>query len=78
MLYHEATFVQSEKERAKKTMHSTAQQAAKIANLSGVSKLFIGHLSARYDNAKEHLKEARAIFAQTYEAVEGEIIVISK
>lgn len=47
LLYHEATFAESEKIRAKKTMHSTAIQAATIAKKAEVEKLLIGHFSAR-------------------------------
>jgi ribonuclease Z len=34
LLYHEATFTEKEKDRAKATKHSTAADAAKIAQLA--------------------------------------------
>jgi ribonuclease Z len=36
----------------------------------------IGHFSARYNDAEPLLAEARAIFADTFEAVEGSTFVI--
>jgi ribonuclease Z len=48
VLYHEATFLHEMIERAKVTFHSTARQAAQIAQLAGVKQLLLGHLSARY------------------------------
>jgi len=65
LLYHEATFAESEKIRAKSTMHSTAAQAATIALKAKVSKLIIGHFSARYNNQRVLLNEAKAIFENT-------------
>jgi ribonuclease Z len=74
VLYHEATFIEKDKERAKATKHSTAADAAKIAKQASVGKLYFGHLSARYNDAKIHLIEAQAIFENSFEAVEGEIV----
>ena len=63
LLYHEATFAEAEKIRAKQTMHSTAAQAATIAKLANVKKLLLGHFSARYYNNLQILtNEARQIF----------------
>lgn len=64
-LYHEATFMENEKLRAKQTQHSTAKQAGKIASKANVKKLIIGHYSARYINQNELLAEAKAEFENT-------------
>lgn len=72
MLYHEATFRDDLAGRASTTFHSTAGQAARIAKGAQVSKLLIGHLSSRYLDPEASLAEARAIFPDTYMAVEGE------
>ena len=48
LLFHEATFAESELARAKETYHTTAAQAARIALEAGVRQLVIGHFSARY------------------------------
>lgn len=66
LLYHEATFAETEKELAKKTFHSTAKQAAKIASLAKVKKLLIGHFSARYKDTKVLQNEARTIFRNSF------------
>jgi ribonuclease Z len=71
MIYHEATFMESEKSKALDTYHSTAAQAATIAKLSSAGKLLIGHFSARYRELDALLAEARAIFPDTELAVES-------
>lgn len=76
LLYHEATFAESEKERAAQTFHSTARQAAQAAKDAGVKRLLIGHYSSRYDTADVQLNEAREIFPDTIAAEEGDIIII--
>jgi len=75
-LYHEATFREEEMPRATKTHHSTARQAATLAREAGVGKLLIGHFSSRYAEAAPSLAEARAVFAETYLAEEGETYVL--
>jgi ribonuclease Z len=62
LLFHEATFSESEIDKAKITMHSTAAQAGKIAKAANVGKLLIGHYSARYTNENILLEEARKEF----------------
>lgn len=71
LLYHEATFAQSDAARAKKTGHSTALQAATIAQKANVKKLMLGHFSARYRNDEELLAEAKVMFENTILANEG-------
>ena len=76
VLYHEATFTESLIDRAEGTKHSTAKQAATIAKLAKVGHLKMGHLSARYENGDEHVKEAIPIFAASSYVEDGEIISI--
>lgn len=71
VLYHEATFMQSEIARAKETAHSSAVQAAQIAAAAKVKKLIIGHFSARYENPQGLLAEAQAVFPDTMLAFDG-------
>lgn len=71
VLYHEATFLESEKDRAKQTMHSTALQAGQIAKLAEVNELILGHYSARYKKLEDHQKEAKQVFENTQLAIEG-------
>lgn len=65
ILYHEATFLDQDKERAKATFHTTALQAAKIAKKAEVGQLLLGHFSARYRSTKDLEKEAKTIFENT-------------
>ena len=76
VLYHEATFMEDRIERAIKTFHSTSKQAATVALRGGVSKLILGHFSARYSNLEPLLLEAKEIFPNSYLAIEGEKIKI--
>lgn len=76
LLYHEATFLNSESARAKQTQHSTAKQAAEIAKMAKVGKLLIGHFSARYDDDKPFLDEAKTIFDNTILAHETMKIIL--
>lgn len=76
LLYHEATFADSEKERATQTFHSTARQAAQAASNASAKRLLIGHYSSRYDNPDTLLKEAQEIHPATIAANEGDIITI--
>ncbi|MCH8072944.1 MAG: ribonuclease Z [Proteobacteria bacterium] len=71
LLYHEATFMEDKRERAKETYHSTAAQAAEIAKKAGVGKLLLGHFSARYKEMDLFLSEASAIFEHVTLAEDG-------
>ena len=71
LLFHEATFAESELARAKDTYHTTAAQAARIALEAGVRQLVIGHFSARYEDESILLKEASAVFPNTILAKEN-------
>jgi ribonuclease Z len=76
LLYHEATFMQNLASAAAEKFHSTAMEAATIADKAQVKKLLIGHFSARYDDTGPLLAEAREIFPETYPAEEGIAIQI--
>lgn len=71
LLYHEATFGEDEAERASTTNHSTARQAAMIANAAGVKELMLGHYSSRYRDLTPILEEASEIFPNTFLSEEG-------
>ena len=76
LLYHESTYTEECKERAKLYYHSTAQQAATVARDAHVGKLLLGHYSARYDDEEGLLKEARAIFPESYLSNEGMTVAV--
>ena len=78
VLYHEATFTNKDSERAKVTFHSTAAQAADIAKRANVGKLYLGHLSARYESTAIHLSEAAEFFANTEVVEDGMKLIVSR
>jgi len=78
VLYHEATFIEEHKDRAKATYHSTAKQAAEVAVKANAHKLVLGHFSSRYEDASKHLEEAKTIFENTLAAEDGIEIVLEK
>ena len=71
LLYHEATYLHEKVERAKTTMHSTALQAAQIAQQAQVGQLLMGHFSSRYADTRPLQKEARTVFENSLVAEEG-------
>ncbi len=76
VLYHEATFLEKDRSRAKATYHSTAIDAAKIAKKAKVGRLLLGHLSARFENGLEHEKEAKTIFEAVEVVEDGNVYEI--
>ncbi len=72
LLYHEATFLDRDKKLAKATGHSTALQAAQMAQWSDAGQLLIGHFSNRYKGNEELLAEAQSVFSNT--SVAGELM----
>lgn len=70
MLYHESTFLDDNIVRARATKHSTAGQAAQIAQLAKVKNLLLGHYSARVMDHSLFEKEAKQFFANVQLAEE--------
>lgn len=70
-LYHEATYLDADRKKARERFHSTAAQAARVAEMAGVKQLVLGHYSKSYPDESGHLAEARAIFPNTLTATEG-------
>lgn len=71
LLYHEATFLEDLKSRAKETYHSTAIQAATIAKMAEVKQLLLGHFSVRYNENEKFLEQAQSVFSETALAQDG-------
>lgn len=63
ILYHETTFLESEADKAEKTMHSTAKQAAAIAAKANVKQLILGHYSTRYESIDLFRQEAETVYS---------------
>ena len=76
LLYHEATFLEQMKDRAQKTQHSTAKDAATIAKEADIDRLIIGHFSARYNEIKNFEEEAKVIFENTIAVNDGDVFEI--
>ncbi len=76
VLYHESTFLNDQLERAKKTYHTTAEQAAQIARQAKVKQLLMGHFSTRYPVLNGFLEEASPVFANCVLATDGKKIKI--
>lgn len=62
VLYHESTFLDTERVLAQKTLHATAKEAGKIASKAKVKNLILGHYSTRYGAIEKFKKEAEEEF----------------
>ncbi len=71
ILYHESTFLDSEQALAGKTMHSTAKEAASIAQKAQVGQLILGHYSTRYESIAMFKEEAQTVFPSILLADDG-------
>lgn len=76
LLYHEATFLESEKERAAQTFHSTAMDAATVAKEVNAKRLIVGHFSNRYKSKERFLQEGRQLFKNMDLAEEGKVFEV--
>jgi ribonuclease Z len=75
LLVHEATFCAEERDRARETMHSTAGEAALVAQEAGVRLLALTHLSGRYFGP-DVAEEARALFPNTVVPRDFDVIAL--
>jgi ribonuclease Z len=67
LIISEAVYLNNEKELASLHEHLTAEQAGEIAKKANAKKLYLSHLSQRYDgNEKLILKEAKKKFKNTF------------
>jgi ribonuclease Z len=75
LLVHEATFLADERERARETSHSTAGEAALVAQEAGVKQLALTHVSTRYF-AHQVVDEATQIFPATVVPRDFDLVTI--
>jgi ribonuclease Z len=77
VLIHEATFADEEAPLAIETGHSTAREAATVAERAGVKRLVLTHISSRYSrDVQELATQARSVFPGAVVARDGMEIVI--
>lgn len=78
MIYHEATYLEDNREKAEARFHSTAIQAAQIAKEAEVKKLLVGHFSSRYYDLEPFAQEAQTIFSNALVSQEGTTYLIKR
>lgn len=77
LLIHEATFADEEAPLAMDTGHSTAREAATVAERAGVKRLVLTHISSRYSrDVQQLLQEARSVFPSVIIARDGMEVAI--
>lgn len=74
LLIHESTYAEKEKRLARDRFHSTAMEAAAIAKKAKAKGLVLVHISARYRDASQLLKESKSVFKNTDIAKDGLVI----
>ena len=77
VLIHEATFADEEAPLALETGHSTAREAATVAQRAGVKRLVLTHISSRYSrDVQELAAQARSVYPGVVVARDGMEITI--
>lgn len=78
VLYHEATFLHKELDKAIKTFHSTVQEVVELTNKLNLKKLILGHFSARYKDTFEIEVEASSLGSRVLVANDRLVVDFSK
>jgi len=73
VLYHESTFLETETDLCNITRHTTAKQAALIAQKANVGSLILGHYSTRYKSIGLFKEEALEVFPRVELADDGKV-----
>lgn len=76
VVYHEATYTKQFQKTAQKRGHSSASDAAQVAQRAGAERLYIGHFSSRYKDLTPLLDEAREVFKNSELAQELETFTV--
>lgn len=61
LLIHDSMFAEELQTEANERAHSTARQAAQVADQAGVGRLILAHISPRYEDERTLLTEAQAV-----------------
>lgn len=76
LLIHEATFLDTQKDKAIEAMHTTVTEAAEIAKKASAKKLALFHFSARNNNEEIILAEAKKTFTNSIVPKQFETIIV--
>jgi ribonuclease Z len=77
LLVHDGSFADEHHDRAQKTAHSTAREAATVAREAGARMLALTHLSTRYAGRDDRLAtEAREVFEGAFVARDGTTVEV--
>jgi ribonuclease Z len=72
LLVHDGTFADEHRDRARKTAHSTAREAAALAREAGAKQLALMHISTRYAGRDDRLAtQAREVLPDAFVARDG-------
>ncbi len=72
LLYHESTYLSEAADRAYARYHSTAGQAAQLAQAASAGRLLLGHYSSSYRDPSPFAEEAARIFPAVEASAEGQ------
>lgn len=76
IMYHESTYLDADAERAAMRYHSTARQAALLAQKANVKQLLLGHYSSKYKTVEAFQEEAAMVFPVVTATSEGDVFEI--
>jgi ribonuclease Z len=76
LVYHEATYLDDQREKAMERFHSTAHQAATIALKAGARRLLLGHFSSKYEVLDVFREEAEKVFPGVEVCREGVTYIV--
>lgn len=71
LIYHEATYLDDNRDKAADRFHSTSSQAASIALKAGAKRLLLGHFSSKYPDLAAFETEAKKVFPAAEVSREG-------
>lgn len=78
VLYHEATYLDDMRDKAKERMHATSVEAAMTAREAGAGRLLLGHFSTRYEDRDVFREEAESVFSPAEVAYEGLKVTVQR